>query len=74
MQRRFLIPTIMNRRKELERAISGGLNVARRARTAAKLATDPIEKEGDWHLAFSELENAKRCKKRLKELEQKQNK
>lgn len=62
----------MNRKKELERVISGGLNVARRARAAAKIATDPIEKEGDWHLAFMELETAKRAKKRLKELEEKQ--
>lgn len=64
----------MSKKKGIEIAISGALNVSRRARAAAKTATDQIEKDRDWHLAFSELQNAKRNKKRLNKLIQKQKK
>lgn len=52
----------------LMRAISAALLVSKRARDAAKKAKDETEKANEWSLAFSELEQAKRNKRRLLEL------
>lgn len=57
----------------LMRAISAALLVSKRARDAAKKAKDETEKANEWSLAFSELEQAKRNKRRLLELKKKQN-
>lgn len=61
----------MNREKELTKLVSACLNVSKRARAAAKVAKDPIEREGDWHIAFMELDLAKKTKARLAELQKK---